>query len=122
VLLNVFLFKPIMKIVDQRNSSMRSLQDEAAKFSTGAGERLAAYDAKVAEMKKSTAAIMQASRQQAAAGQDVVLKDARAKYTAAIDEATAKIDGQIAQAKAGLKQEADKLSRTMASRILGRDL
>ncbi|MBI5178421.1 MAG: ATP synthase F0 subunit B [Nitrospinae bacterium] len=122
VLLNFLLFKPVMRMVDERNEKMRSLQGDTTVATSGAEGRLAEYDAKMAEMKKSTAAILQAARLEATGGQDKLLKDARAKYTESLDAETAKLEAQVAEAKAGLKREADQLSRTMATRILGRNI
>jgi len=120
--LNFFLFKPVMAIVEKRNKAMKSLSDETAKFAADAEKLLSAYDAKNAEVKKTTALILLAARQQGVAEQEQTLKAARDRYAETFDAAMAQMESQIQGAKAGLKGEADKISRQMASRLLGRNV
>ncbi len=119
--LNYFLFKPVMEIVDRRNKALKGLSTDAAKAAADAATFVKEYDDLAAEAKRATAAILIASRQAAAAEQDKILKDARARYAETVDAALVTIKADIKGAEAGLKGEAEKLSRDMATRLLGRE-
>lgn len=119
--LNYFLFKPVMEIVDRRNKALKGLSTDAAKAANDAAKSLKEYDERTAEAKRATSAILIASRQAAAAEQETILKNARQRYAETVDAALVKIKADIKGAEAGLKGEAEKLSRDMATRLLGRE-
>lgn len=119
--LNYFLFKPVMEIVDRRNKALKGLSTDAAKAVNDAAKSMKEYDERVAEAKRATTAILITSRQAAAAEQEVILKDARQRYAETVDAALVKIKADIKGAEASLKGETEKLSRDMATRLLGRE-
>lgn len=119
--LNFFLFKPVMEIVDRRNKSLKGLSTDAAAAANDAAKLLKEYEERAAEAKRASSAILIASRQAAAAEQEKILKDARQRYAETVDAALSKIKADIKGAEAGLKGEAEKLSRDMATRFLGRE-
>jgi F-type H+-transporting ATPase subunit b len=119
--LNYFLFKPVMEIVDRRNKALKGLHTDAAKAANDAAKSMKEYDERAAEAKRATSAILISSRQAAAAEQETILRDARQRYAETVDAALVKIKADIKGAEAGLKGEAEKLSRDMATRLLGRE-
>ncbi len=119
--LNYFLFKPVMEIVDRRNKTLKGLSTDAAKAANDAAKSMKELDDRAAEAKRATSAILITARQAAAAEQEKILKDARQRYTETVDAALVKIKADIKGAEAGLKGEAEKLSRDMATRLLGRE-
>lgn len=119
--LNYFLFKPVMEIVDRRNKALKGFHADAAKAANEAARSLKEYEDRAAEAKRASAATLIAARQAAAAEQEKILKDARQRYAETVDAALVKIKADIKGAEAGLKGETEKLSRDMATRILGRE-
>lgn len=120
--LNYFLFKPVMEIVERRNKALKGLSTDAAKAANEAAKAMKEYEELAAEAKRATTATLIAARQAAAAEQEKILKDARQRYSETVDAAVAKIRTDIKGAEAGLKGEAEKLSRGMAARLLGREV
>ncbi len=121
-LLHFFLFKPVMGVVEKRNKAMKELEEDAARSAAEAGRSIAEYDAKMAEMKKTTASMIAVARQQAASEQEKMLKDAHVRYSETFESAMAQMESQVQAAKSGLRGEVEKISRQMASRILGRNV
>lgn len=119
--LNYFLFKPVMAIVDKRNAALKGFNGDAAKAANDAAKAMKEYEELGAEARRASAAALIAARQAAAAEQEKILKDARQRYTETVDAALAKIKADIKGAEAGLKGETEKLSRDMATRLLGRE-
>lgn len=119
--LNYFLFKPVMEIVERRNKALKGFHTDAAKAANDAAKSMKELDERAAEAKRATSATLIAARQSAAAEQEKILKDARQRYAETIDAALVKIKADIKEAEANLKGEAEKLSRDMATRLLGRE-
>lgn len=118
--LNYFLFKPVLEVVERRNKKLRTFANDTAKFTKKADEAVKEYDEKLSQMKKSSAAILLASRQQSAAEHDKIIKESRQKFTQQIDQAKEEIAKESAKTAAALKKEAAAISRDIASRLLGR--
>lgn len=119
--LNYFLFKPVMEIVERRNKALKGFHTDAAKAVNDAAKSMKELDERAAEAKRATSALLIAARQSAAAEQEKILKDARQRYAETVDAALVKIKADIKGAEANLKGEAEKLSRDMATRLLGRE-
>ncbi len=120
--LNYFLFKPVMEIVERRNKTLKGLHTDAAKAANDADKAVKDYDERAADARRAMSGILVTARQNAAAEQERILKEARERYSGAVDEAMAKIRADVQSAEAGLKGETQKLSRAMASRIIGREV
>ncbi|MFQ5431971.1 MAG: ATP synthase F0 subunit B [Nitrospinota bacterium] len=120
IFLNHFLFKPVMEVVERRNNKLRSFANDSAKFAQKSEEAIKAYEEKLSQMKKSSAAILLAARQQSAVEHEKIIKESRQKYTRQIEKAREEIEKESAQTSAALKKEAETISREIASRLLGR--
>jgi len=118
--LNHFLFKPIMEVVERRNGKLRSFANDTAKFKQKADDAVREYDEKLSQMKKSSAAILLSARQQSAAEYEKIIKESRQNFAQQIDKAKEEIQKESAKTSAALKKEAQAISRSIASRLLGR--
>lgn len=118
--LNHFLFKPVMEVVERRNNKLRTFASDTAKFRQKAEVAVKGYDEKLSQMKKSSAAILLAARQQSAAEHEKIIKESRQKFAQQMDKAKKEIEKESAKTSAALKKEADAISRNIASRLLGR--
>ncbi len=118
--LNHFLFKPVMEVVERRNKKLRSFADDTAKFTLKAEGAVKGYEEKMSQMKKDSAALLLAARQQSAAEHDKIIKESRLKYARQIEKAKEEIEKESAKTSAVLKKEAEAISREIASRLLGR--
>lgn len=118
--LNYFLFKPIMEVVERRNAKLKSFTTDTAKFRQKSENAVKGYDEKMTELKKTTAAILAAARQKTAAEHERIIRESRAKFTEQIKTARAGIKKESDKTALTLRKEADKISRDIASRLLGR--
>lgn len=118
--LNHFLFKPVMEVVERRNKKLRTFSKDTAKFKLKAEDAVKGYDEKLAQMKKSSAAILLAARQQSAAEHEKIIKESRQKFSQQMDTAKKEIEKESAKTSAALKKEAEAISLSIASTLLGR--
>ena len=118
--LNYFLFKPVMEVVERRNNKLRSFANDTAKFAKKSEEAVKGYEEKLSRMKKDSAAVLLAARQQSAAEHDKIIKESRRNYAQQIEKAKQEIEKESAQTSAVLRKEAEAISREIASRLLGR--
>lgn len=121
-LLNIFLFKPVLKAISKRENTLRSLFDkvDAVKkeairleqaYTEGSSERkkpvLEGKDAALAEARKSSIHLIEVARTE--------LADELSKVKTGIDRESKRISE-------ALKGEVDKLSTEVAQKILKRSL
>lgn len=118
--LNYFLFKPVMEVAERRNNKLKSFTADTAKFRQKSENAIKGYDEKMTELKKTTAAILAAARQQTAAEHERIIRESRAKFTEQIKKAKAEIKKESDKTAIKLRKEADKISHDIASRLLGR--
>jgi F-type H+-transporting ATPase subunit b len=120
--LQIFLFKPVLAVVEKRNKTLDALRQDAQNLNGEAERIFGEYNAKTANLKKESVGALASARQQAVAEQDRLVKEARDEYSKSLETGLAEVDNRIGKVRAELKVEAEKLSRKMASNLLGRAL
>ena len=118
--LNHFLFKPVLQMVEKRNKTLETLRGDAKTLTERADKIFADYNSKYSDLRKESAAALLASRQQGLAEQDRIVKEAREKYAKTLESGMADVERLIGKVRAELKSEAEKLSKKMASILMGR--
>ncbi len=118
--LNHFLFKPILKVVEKRNNTMRSLNSDDAKFRKNADRAMREYDSKMLELKKETANILLSARRRADKEQDEMINGAREKFKQEMETAKEEIKRHSDRALEELRGDVKGISRDIAEKILGR--
>ncbi len=116
------LFRPYMKLREQRRAGMEGARDEAARMSSQADAALADYETKLGAARRKAGEESAKIRGEAAAHEREVTGAARSKAMAAMDEAQAQVRTQTEAARAELMPQADALARAMASKLLGREV
>lgn len=121
-LLNAVFYKPLTKVLDERDALIRNSQ-------TGAKDKLAKvesltkeYESKIAAARKESQSIVE--KAQAEAREIVAQKTAEAQQEAVAkrEQATSEIQQQKETALATLEQQVDSLSRQILEKILGPEL
>ena len=107
LILNIFLYKPIRKILADRRQVIDSAREKTASVDLEVQEKMGRYEARLHEAKT-----------EAAGRRAEALKQAQAEETALLEKARK----EAADARALLKQQAEALSGDICEKILGRSL
>jgi F-type H+-transporting ATPase subunit b len=122
VIANKLLFKPYLALRERRKAGIDGARAEAERMTATA-------DAKLAEFEKSLAVARDRANEEgrkvraaAAAHEKEVTDKARTSAQKAIDEAQAKMRAETDAARSQLMPQADALAKTIASKLLGREV
>ncbi len=122
VVLNALIFRPMIAYLRDRDVAIVGSREDALKLQDTAGEKLGAYEARVAEARAEVASERNSARSAALEKRDAALTAARAEADKQVTEALAVIEGERALAS----EELDRLARTLAgditTRILGSEV
>lgn len=120
--LNRFLFRPIMEVVEKRNSTIRSLNSDNAKFRENADMAMQKYDSKMLELKHEEAGILLAAHRRADHEQEEIVSGARDKFKQKMEAAREEIKRRSDTALEELRADVKGISRDIAEKILGRGI
>ncbi len=116
--LNKWLFRPVLRTLDNRERTMESLA-EAAMNARGEFARLAEdYEDSLAQVRTEVAQVR--AEQNRLAQQEVaaILEDSRTQARAEFDAAMGELEGEVAQAKAGLAASSRHLAEQVTNRVV----
>lgn len=119
-LLNTLIFKPILRIIDERVAAVRGareLADSAAQKATAAA---AEYDQKLNTARAEVYRQMDDMRKEALDKRAEVLAATRATVEQELKTATARVQQESQEARAALDRDASNLAGAIVSRVLGR--
>ncbi len=114
------LFRPLGRIMKERETAVRSAQEMAQAASDRAREATAEFEARTRAAQAEIYREMDENRRQANEHRAAVLAETRQDVEATVTAAAARLDAQAAEAQARLEQEADALGEAIAERVLGR--
>jgi F-type H+-transporting ATPase subunit b len=119
---NALLFQPYLRLRARRREGIQGAREEAARMTAEADARLADYESKLATARTRAGEEQRKVRAEAAAYERETTEAARKAAMKALDEANAKVQADTEAARAQLLPQAQLLAKTMASRILGREV
>lgn len=122
LVLNIFLFKPIRKVLTDRQSELAGARDKAAAVDKDVADKMAAYETRLKEIKGQGFAEREALKKEAAAEEAKLLEAARAEAGATLATVKGKIAKEAADARAALQEQAQGLSLEICQKVLGRSL
>ncbi|MCC6276688.1 MAG: ATP synthase F0 subunit B [Oligoflexia bacterium] len=120
--LSTFLFRPYLKILELRKKRTTGSVEEASKLAAATDTLVMDYQGKVQSHNHVAAQIYEKLKSEGAREEEKLLNDARTKANSLVQETREKVVRDIKAAKESLKTQAPTLSRSIASRVLGRDL
>jgi len=120
ITLNFILFKPIRKIMQEREQGISSALGDAKTAQNQMQTLLEQYNASLAEAKQKAAATFNTLYQQGLDAQRDIITAERAKAGELLDKARAEIVAASSAARAELKKDAERLSLEITSKLLGR--
>jgi F-type H+-transporting ATPase subunit b len=120
--LNAFVFKPILKAVDERETRFKNMErDGKALFERGE-LALADYEKKLAQLRHDSAAVTANARKEAVEASSKIIDEAKGSFKQAVDKARAEIAKDADTASAAIKKDVAVFAGLIASKIIGRDV
>jgi F-type H+-transporting ATPase subunit b len=120
IALNFILFKPIQKIMQEREQEMSSAFGDTKAAQDRMQSLLEHYNASLAEAKQKATATYNTIYQQGLDSQRDMISAERTKAGEMLDKARAEIAAAANAARTDLKKEAERLSQEITSKLLGR--
>ena len=122
LVLNIFLYKPIRKVLADRRQVVDGAREKAAAVDLEVQEKMALYEVRLRDAKVVAAERRAESIKQAQAEETSVLEKARAEATVSLGTIRDRVAKEAADARILLKQQAELLSIDISEKILGRSL
>lgn len=122
IVANALLFQPYLRLREQRRKGIQGAREEAVRMTAEGEARLADYESKLAVARTRAGEEQRKVRADAAQYERETTDAARKAAMTALDEAQAKVRADTEAARKQLMPQATVLARTMAARILGREV
>ena len=119
---NKLLFQPYLALRERRRSGIDGAREEAEMMIAEADAKLADYQKQLAIARDKANEEARKVRAEAASHEREVTDKARAQAQSAIDEAQGKMRTDTEAARAQLLPQADAIARSIASKLLGREV
>ena len=117
-----FLWKPYLKVRDQRVTRVEGYREEAARLEADGDARLARAETELAEARRIGVGERAVARAEAMAREQTLLAEAQAAAQKTLREARAQLDATLAAERTGLQQKTVEIGREAAKKILGREV
>lgn len=122
LVLTKFVFRPYLAIRRERDENIDGARQRAGDLAHEAEEKMNRYDDLILTARKEAATVRAEYRRQAEAHTVEVLGEARKRAEEKVSAARAKLEQDAAQAQQALKARADEMGRTIAKKLLGREV
>jgi F-type H+-transporting ATPase subunit b len=120
VVLDRLLFKPVLRVMGEREQAIRSARELAERSANEARLASAEFERKTGEARAELYRQMDEMRRSAMNERAEILARTRAEAEAEIAAASAKLAAEAEEARRRLSADADALGAAVAERILGR--
>lgn len=122
VILNVFLFKPIRKVMADRRAQIDGSRERAAAVDKDVQEKMALYESRLRDVKASAGAERETLRKEAQQEESVILEKARKEAADSLASIKSRVAKETVDAKVFLKEQSRSLSLEICQKVLGRSL
>lgn len=119
---NKFLFQPYLKLRARRTKETEGARVEADRMTAEADAKLADYEKQLALARSKANDEAAKVRSEAAANEREVTEKARVASVTALDQAQAKVRKDTEAARAELMPQANAIAKSIASKLLGREV
>lgn len=122
MVLNILLYKPIRKIIADRQLKITDARSRAEGVDQEVQARMAEYEARLKEMKSGAADERGALVKEAQAEEAAILDGARKEAADTLSAIKARVAREASDARAVLQEQAKVLSVDICEKVLGRSL
>ncbi|MEG3987416.1 MULTISPECIES: F0F1 ATP synthase subunit B' [unclassified Microcoleus] len=119
VVLNAVFYKPLTKMLDERDEYIRTTQVSAGERLAKAQKLAQEYEQKLGETRKQSQAVIAAAQADAQKTASAKVAEAQKEAQVAREKAGQEIEQQKQEAMRSLEQEVDVLSRQILEKLLG---
>jgi len=119
---NALVFKPLLRVLDEREERIAGTRARAAKLEGDASELLARYERSVADTREESERARRALLEEVRAEAQRETAAARGEAESRIEQARREVADSLEGARATLRAEARELARQAAAQVLGRAL
>ena len=120
VLLDRWLFKPLLRVMDERASRVKAAIDLAQAAAEKAREAAAEFETRTRAAQAEVYREMDEKRRVALEERATLVARTRQEVDASLAEARTRLDAQVAEARVRLEEDADRLGTAVVERVLGR--
>ena len=117
--LNVLLIKPIREIIKKRKGLMADQLEKIEGFNGDAADKMADYEAQLAEARKEANDIRNSMKDEGAAKEQALMAAAGEEASSTIQAARAQIKAEVQGAMDQLNKEVDTFAKAATGKILG---
>ena len=121
-ILNKILYKPILKVLDEREARIVGGQEKAKRLLDESQGILKSYNEKLYSAKIDAMTVKNSSRKQAVEEANVIIEDARRNAETIVVDVQKEMAEEIARVKSELEPEIGVMAGTIAQQILGRKI
>jgi len=118
----LFLWKPYLKVRDERVARVDGARAKAAELEAAAAARLSRIESTLADARRAGDVETAKLRAEAQAREQQIIVEAQEAARKIMAEARAKLDAAVAAEKARLQDQTGGLARAIAEKALGREL
>lgn len=116
-LMNKWLFKPVLRTLDNRAALVKSLQDSAADHRAEIDRLMVEYEADLAKVRSEVAQVRQDGARETQQQVGAILEEARTAARGEFDSAMADLQGEVEGVKQELSAQTEKLAEQLTNRI-----
>lgn len=116
--LNRTLFRPINKIIDEREAAKGGAGGAAEKILSEVGEKEASYNAALLDTRSASYELIAKEQKKAIEAREKNLAETKAEIAQAFDAGKAEIEKQTAEARASVQANAEQMADKIAANIL----
>jgi F-type H+-transporting ATPase subunit b len=118
VLINKFLFQPLLKLMEEREKELGATYSEIEALRRKAQELLEEVEALISEAKAEAKNLIDSAVKEARAEREKIIKAAQEEAEAKVEAAKKEIWSSFEQEKAKLEKEAEKIAEEIVKKIL----
>ncbi len=120
VVLDKILYKPILKILDERDERISGGQEKTKDLQERGDVMFKEYNAKLHDAKVDALSVQSAARKEAQTDSNAIIDEARKQAEDIVAEMRVQMAQEIERAKQEIEPELKELAATIAQQVLGR--
>jgi F-type H+-transporting ATPase subunit b len=118
-ILNIILFKPLLKIFKEREDTVKGSLDAAKDMSNRREETIARMNKELAETRNKAKDVFEALKAEGLQNQKEVLSKAEAEASQVLEKAKADLKAEAEKARTTLRADVDKFSDEIVRKLVG---
>jgi F-type H+-transporting ATPase subunit b len=122
LVLNRLVFRPYLQVRRERSENIEGARTRAEELDSDADDKIARYEEKVREARKNAASLRAEKRNEGDTRANEILAEARSKSDAKVETARQSIEKSAEAARSALRERADELAKSIATKLLGREV